>query len=51
MLIHEATMEHFMMYDALIKKHSTFTEAIKEGQMVGAKFTMLTHRGMLRCPH
>ena len=43
LLIHEATMEHFMMYDALIKKHSTFTEAIKDGQMVGAKFTMLTH--------
>lgn len=43
LLIHEATMEHFMMYDAIIKKHSTFTEAIKEGQMMGAKFTMLTH--------
>lgn len=22
-------MEHFMMYDAIIKKHTTFTEAIK----------------------
>jgi len=43
LLIHEATMEHFMMYDAIIKKHSTFTEAIEEGQAVGAKFTMLTH--------
>ena len=29
LLIHEATMEHFMMYDAIIKKHTTFTEAIE----------------------
>ena len=58
LLIHEATMEHFMMYDAIIKKHTTFTEAIKvsttfignnnfdpfqEGKLMGAKFTMLTH--------
>ena len=43
LLIHEATMEHFMMNDAIIKKHSTFTEAIQEGQAMGAKFTMLTH--------
>eukprot|EP00092_Neocalanus_flemingeri_P001499 GFUD01001600.1.p1 GENE.GFUD01001600.1~~GFUD01001600.1.p1 ORF type:complete len:865 (+),score=362.31 GFUD01001600.1:341-2935(+) len=43
LLIHEATMEHFMRYDALIKKHSTFTEAIQEGEVMGAKFTLLTH--------
>ena len=43
LLIHEATMEHFMMNDAVIKKHSTFTEAIEEGKKVEAKFTMLTH--------
>ena len=36
-------MEHFMMYDALIKKHSTFTEAIEEGRSMKAKFTLLTH--------
>ena len=54
-------MEHFMMYDAIIKKHTTFTEAIKvhsikssnknfynffmsqEGELMNAKFTMLTH--------
>ena len=29
LLIHEATMEHFMIYDAIIKKHTTFTEAIE----------------------
>ena len=43
LLIHEATMEHFMMYDAIIKKHSTFTEAINEGKVMNAGFTMLTH--------
>jgi len=43
LLIHEATMEHYMAYDAIIKKHSTFTEAINEGVIMGAKFTMLTH--------
>ena len=43
LLIHEATMEHFMIYDAMIKKHSTFTEAIEEGKAMEAGFTMLTH--------
>jgi len=43
LLIHEATLEHFMMSDAIIKKHSTITEAIQEGRNMGAKFTMLTH--------
>ena len=43
LLIHEATMEHFMMYDAIIKKHTTFTEAIEEGRQMNAKFTLLTH--------
>ena len=36
-------MEHDMIYDAVIKKHSTFTEAIKEGLNMKAKFTLLTH--------
>ena len=36
-------MEHFMIYDAMIKKHSTFTEAIQEGKAMEAGFTMLTH--------
>ena len=43
LLIHEATMEHFMIYDAMIKKHSTFTEAIEEGKAMAAGFTLLTH--------
>jgi len=47
LLIHEATMEHARRYDALIKRHSTFTEAIEVGQAVGAKFTILTHFSLL----
>jgi len=43
LLIHEATMEHFMIYDAKIKKHTTFTEAIEEGKLMKAKMTLLTH--------
>ena len=43
LLIHEATMEHFMINDARIKKHSTMTEAIEEGEGMDAKFTLLTH--------
>ena len=43
LLIHEATMEHFMINDARIKKHSTMTEAIEEGEGMEAKFTLLTH--------
>ena len=43
LLIHEATMEHYRQVDAIIKKHSTFTEAIEEGRTMGAKFTLLTH--------
>jgi len=43
LLIHEATMEHYMLYDAQIKKHSTITEAVQVGEDMGAKFTLLTH--------
>jgi len=43
LLIHEATVEHFRQMDAIIKKHSTFTEAIQEGHAMNAKFTLLTH--------
>ena len=43
LLIHEATMEHFMINDAKIKKHTTITEAIEEGEAMGAAFTLLTH--------
>lgn len=43
LLIHEATMEHFMLNDAKIKKHTTITEAIEEGEAMAASFTLLTH--------
>jgi len=43
LLIHEASMEHCMQKDAIIKKHSTFTEAIEVGKEMEAKFTLLTH--------
>lgn len=43
LLIHEATVEHAMRYDAIIKRHTTFTEAIEIGQAIGAKYTILTH--------
>ena len=43
LLIHEATMEHFMINDARIKKHSTMTEAVEEGEGMKAEFTLLTH--------
>jgi len=43
LLIHEATMEHYMQHDAQIKKHSTITEAVQVGEEMGAKFTLLTH--------
>eukprot|EP00088_Acartia_fossae_P014124 TRINITY_DN1752_c0_g1_i12.p1 TRINITY_DN1752_c0_g1~~TRINITY_DN1752_c0_g1_i12.p1 ORF type:complete len:1018 (-),score=227.81 TRINITY_DN1752_c0_g1_i12:101-3154(-) len=43
LLIHEATMEHILLKDAIVKKHSTFTEAIEAGKEMEAKFTVLTH--------
>lgn len=43
LLIHEATLEHYMLDDCLSKKHSTFTEATECAQRVNAKFTILTH--------
>ena len=43
LLIHEATLEHEMLSDAIQKNHSTFTEAIKDGEDMAAKFTILTH--------
>ena len=43
LLIHEATVEHHMLADAKLKRHSTFTEAIQDGKLMEAKFTLLTH--------
>jgi len=43
LLIHEATMEDGLEDEARKKRHSTTSEAIKVGQDMGAKFTLLTH--------
>ncbi|GFY59139.1 zinc phosphodiesterase ELAC protein 2 [Trichonephila inaurata madagascariensis] len=43
LLIHEATMEDDLAEEALIKRHSTTSEAIKVGEDMNAKYTILTH--------
>merc|ERR1712179_141320 len=43
LLIHEGTMEHHLIEDAIKKRHSTFTEAIQQGMNCGAKNTVITH--------
>ncbi|KAF6198835.1 hypothetical protein GE061_006858 [Apolygus lucorum] len=43
LLIHEATMEDELKEEALIKLHSTTSEAVDVGRRMDAGFTMLTH--------
>lgn len=43
LFIHEATMEHYLLEDAKAKKHSTFTEAVENGERTNAEVTLLTH--------
>ena len=43
LLIHEATMEHYMLDDCKAKRHTTFTEAIEVANEMKAKTTILTH--------
>ena len=43
LLIHEATFEPKMLNDAILKKHSTSSEAIKVGKQMNAKSTILWH--------
>lgn len=43
LLIHEATFDHRSQEDALLKKHSTSSEAIQVARKMQAKFTILTH--------
>jgi len=43
LVIHEATMEHIFLKDAMMKRHSTFVEAIESSRDMGAGFTLLTH--------
>jgi ribonuclease Z len=42
-LIHEATMEDDLEHDALIKRHSTISQAIEIGEKAKVDFTLLTH--------
>ncbi|CAN7994546.1 unnamed protein product [Ixodes pacificus] len=42
-LIHEATMEDDLAEEALLKTHSTTSQAIDVGSRMGARFTLLTH--------
>lgn len=43
LLIHEATFDNSMSDDAVIKKHSTISEAIYVGNALKAKSVLLTH--------
>lgn len=42
-LIHEATMEDELEYQAKIKMHSTVSQAIEQGTRMNAEYTLLTH--------
>uniref|UniRef100_A0A7G3AR59 Zinc phosphodiesterase ELAC protein 2 n=1 Tax=Lutzomyia longipalpis TaxID=7200 RepID=A0A7G3AR59_LUTLO len=42
-LIHEATMEDELEHEALVKMHSTVSQAIDQGKAMNAKYTILTH--------
>ena len=43
LLIHEATIGDDMLESASLKLHSTVSQAIKQGEKMRAKFTLLTH--------
>lgn len=43
LLIHEATMEDELASEAVIKMHSTTSQAIDIGLKMRAKFILLTH--------
>lgn len=42
-LIHEATMEDELEDEAKLKMHSTVSQAIRQGELMGARYTLLTH--------
>ncbi|KAL9879497.1 ribonuclease Z isoform 1-T2 [Glossina fuscipes fuscipes] len=42
-LIHEATMEDDLLEEAKMKKHSTLSQAIEQGQSMNAQHIILTH--------
>lgn len=43
LLIHEATMEDELAGEAVVKMHSTTTQAITVGKSMNAKHILLTH--------
>ncbi|KAI1500400.1 beta-lactamase-like protein [Biscogniauxia marginata] len=43
LLIHESTFDDELLGDAIAKKHSTMSEAIKIGKRMGARRILLTH--------
>lgn len=43
LLIHEATMEDELLNEAIIKMHSTTSQAIEIGRKMEAKHILLTH--------
>ena len=43
LLIHEATMEDGLENEALMKRHSTISQAVNIGVKAQANFTLLTH--------
>uniref|UniRef100_A0A1B0A187 Zinc phosphodiesterase ELAC protein 2 n=1 Tax=Glossina pallidipes TaxID=7398 RepID=A0A1B0A187_GLOPL len=42
-LIHEATMEDDLLEEAKMKKHSTLSQAVEQGQSMNAQHIILTH--------
>ena len=42
-LIHEATMDDELLDEAIVKRHSTTSQAIEMGKNMNAKYTILTH--------
>ena len=50
LLIHEATLEHLLISDAIIKKNSSITEAIQDGRSMGGSspYSHTFLRGILK---
>ncbi|XP_017785544.1 PREDICTED: ribonuclease Z, mitochondrial isoform X2 [Nicrophorus vespilloides] len=43
LLIHEATMEDELAHEAVVKMHSTTSQAIEVGRLMKARYVLLTH--------
>merc|ERR1712059_179877 len=43
LLIHEATLDDELEHEAIMRQHSTTSQAIEVGRMMQAKHTLLTH--------